>query len=712
MKSERANEPDSFEVAGYQVVPSKNIVVFEGKALSITPKMLSVLAVLAENQGQTVSKDVLLNSVWGGTITTDMVLSRAISDLRKTFGDSARKQEFISTISKQGYCLNKPVTWKSGKFKKRSTVKKASGVLSVLVFMLTVSLISNLHQDEVITFPSELSSAPRLKNITADKMDQRYARFSRDGKKLAYLEKTDQNTNFRVLVRTLASEQLTVVKEYIERSDLLAVNFAFSKDGSLLALKELNANGCKISIVKLSNLEEKILKVCPESPIASIDWFPNSSELLITNYNKKSESVGLAKLNIDSEKISHFKIEHKEPIGLLFPRISQSGQSILLVSFEPRSELWGVATFAPESEKLEFAFKIEHKINQAVWHEPGKSFFYVVESGEEPGVWFYDLENKSQKHIHTIDRNIRDLDFNLRSNQFAYIQEEYNLDIWKVSVDSQGNVLDQPLGLASSENSNPRLSPNEKFLAFFSTGRGQHELLVYDLESQHVLLRYQKEDMKFVDISWSPDSRYLLLTTSDKDVSKLYQVDSRTGNATQIETQKGYNPFRGRWSASNNNMYWSEQKNGLWRVVERNSNDEQRYFPIDLRQEYLFLSDGSILYKEGGNYLTQNTIFSCRLENKNCNAHLQGNNEEVIVTNRYLSAWDYKNETIFYTLFNPETLRYMLYKMPLSTKESQPMYSLDREAVAQSNQLSMSSDEKTLYYTKKLRMSFDIILME
>ncbi len=697
-----------FEIEGYLVNPSKNIVQFQGKELPITPKMLAVLRVLVENQGQTVSKEVLLNSVWGTTITTDMVLSRAISDLRKLFDDSARKQEFISTISKQGYCLNKQVIWNCQQRKSHSNKVFASILaLSLSIFLI---LISQVDTKDDSAFSLALLSAPRLKNITADKIDQRYARFSHDGEKLAYLEKA--NHNLKVIVRELNDDKTITVKEYIDRSDILAVNFAFSADGSQLAIKQLNSNNCSISIVQLSNLEEKMLNVCPESPIASIDWFPNSSDLLVTNYDKDTQIVGLSKINIDSEHISHFKIEHNEPFGLLFPRISESGQSILLVSIEPRSDLWGVATYDLRSGVLKFVLKTEHKINQAVWHQPGESIFYVVESGGQPGVWYYNLIDKTRKHIHTIDRNIRDLDFSFRNNQFAYIQEEFNLDIWQISSDSEGNIIDKPLGLASSQNSNPKLSPNEKHLALFSSGRGQHELLIYDLQSKTVVLRYEKDHMKFVDISWSPDSRYLLLTASDEDRTRLFQIDSRTGNSTPIETSSGYNPFRGRWSTTNSNIYWSEQRDGKWQLVERDSNGNQRDLAVDLEQEYLFTPDGSVLYKEGGNYLSQNLIFSCRLEDNSCNSRNDKAGEEMIVSDRYLSGWDYKNETVFYTLFNTETLGYMMYRMPLATKQAHPMYSLEPEALARTTQLSISSDEKTLYYTKKQRISFDIILME
>jgi DNA-binding winged helix-turn-helix (wHTH) protein len=68
-----------------------------------------VLACLARHQGEPVSKEELLQTVWPNTFVTDDVLKRAISELRRVFEDDVRESRIIQTIPKRGYRLLVPV---------------------------------------------------------------------------------------------------------------------------------------------------------------------------------------------------------------------------------------------------------------------------------------------------------------------------------------------------------------------------------------------------------------------------------------------------------------------------------------------------------------------------------------------------------------------------------------------------------------------------
>lgn len=75
----------------------------------LEPKAMMVLLVLAEAAGDTVGKEALMASVWPDTHVEDNAVSRAVSQLRKAFGDQPRQPEFIITVPKVGYRLIQPV---------------------------------------------------------------------------------------------------------------------------------------------------------------------------------------------------------------------------------------------------------------------------------------------------------------------------------------------------------------------------------------------------------------------------------------------------------------------------------------------------------------------------------------------------------------------------------------------------------------------------
>lgn len=60
---------------------------------------------LADRAGDVVSREELIESVWGHTFGADEALTHCISDLRQSLGESTRNPRFLETIPKRGYRL-------------------------------------------------------------------------------------------------------------------------------------------------------------------------------------------------------------------------------------------------------------------------------------------------------------------------------------------------------------------------------------------------------------------------------------------------------------------------------------------------------------------------------------------------------------------------------------------------------------------------------
>ena len=96
---------DAFSVGIWQVHPHENRLVCGDQEVSLEPRLMAVLARLAEVPGQIVSSDELLTTVWHGKPHGDHAVYQAISDLRKSLGDDSSNPRFIETIPKKGYRL-------------------------------------------------------------------------------------------------------------------------------------------------------------------------------------------------------------------------------------------------------------------------------------------------------------------------------------------------------------------------------------------------------------------------------------------------------------------------------------------------------------------------------------------------------------------------------------------------------------------------------
>jgi DNA-binding winged helix-turn-helix (wHTH) protein len=77
---------------------------------SLTPKAFDVLLFLAQNPNRLVTKEELLQAVWGDTFVEEGNLKQYISHLRKALGDNSEDLRLIVTIARKGYQFTADVT--------------------------------------------------------------------------------------------------------------------------------------------------------------------------------------------------------------------------------------------------------------------------------------------------------------------------------------------------------------------------------------------------------------------------------------------------------------------------------------------------------------------------------------------------------------------------------------------------------------------------
>jgi DNA-binding winged helix-turn-helix (wHTH) protein len=76
----------------------------------LTPKAFDVLLFLAQNPNRLVTKEELLQAVWGDTFVEEGNLTQYISHLRKALGDNSEDTRLIVTIARKGYQFTADVT--------------------------------------------------------------------------------------------------------------------------------------------------------------------------------------------------------------------------------------------------------------------------------------------------------------------------------------------------------------------------------------------------------------------------------------------------------------------------------------------------------------------------------------------------------------------------------------------------------------------------
>ena len=74
-----------------------------GEPVPLAPKPFAVLCALARTPQMLVTKNALLDAVWGHRFVTESVLKTAVSEVRAALHDDPRQPRYIETVSRRGY---------------------------------------------------------------------------------------------------------------------------------------------------------------------------------------------------------------------------------------------------------------------------------------------------------------------------------------------------------------------------------------------------------------------------------------------------------------------------------------------------------------------------------------------------------------------------------------------------------------------------------
>jgi DNA-binding winged helix-turn-helix (wHTH) protein len=97
------HQPLLMRFSGFELDEANARLQHHDQALDLPPRAFSVLCELARRPGQLVTKDALLDAIWGHRHVSESVLKSTISQLRTALDDDAKAPRFIETASRRGY---------------------------------------------------------------------------------------------------------------------------------------------------------------------------------------------------------------------------------------------------------------------------------------------------------------------------------------------------------------------------------------------------------------------------------------------------------------------------------------------------------------------------------------------------------------------------------------------------------------------------------
>jgi DNA-binding response OmpR family regulator len=109
LRRAKKEEEDTYEFGGLRLdIPARRLT-HKGKEVELSPKEFDLLEFFAKKQGRALTRDEILNAVWGyDCVVTSRSIDRFVTTLRNKIEPAPARPIFIHTIRQIGYRFDPP----------------------------------------------------------------------------------------------------------------------------------------------------------------------------------------------------------------------------------------------------------------------------------------------------------------------------------------------------------------------------------------------------------------------------------------------------------------------------------------------------------------------------------------------------------------------------------------------------------------------------
>jgi Tol biopolymer transport system component/DNA-binding winged helix-turn-helix (wHTH) protein len=381
-----------------EVQPAAFAVLRDGRLADLEPKAVRVLLYLIEHRGRAVTKDELIETVWGGTAVTDNALTRIVAQIRHELGDDARQARYIQTLPTMGYRFIADLRVVQAADHppppRRSRVPWliAAAVLAVLTLAISGWLL--IRRDARGT-AGELRSA----QLTTSPGLDIGASFSPDGNSFVYC--SNRSGRFEIYRRAVASGAGEIQVTHDGKQN---VDPAWSPDGKWIAYHSVAQHGIWL-IPAAGGAPRRLTKFGSEPA-----WSPDGQRIAF----RSTEPVSFAWFDLggagpstiwtvatDGSELRQVTTLNNPPGQQAMPVWSPDGKHLVFIALSSESVIWSLDLASGGLETLV-------KVGRDIPRQPGTWFTRLAEPRYSPtgkGLYFSAMTERGDYAIYFLPRS-------------------------------------------------------------------------------------------------------------------------------------------------------------------------------------------------------------------------------------------------------------------------------------------------------------------
>ena len=551
-----------YRLCDWLVQPALNRLVRGGQELRLEPRVMQVLACLLEAQGQPVTRDTLMQRVWGHEFVTEDALNRTVSKLRKCIADELGCDAEIETIPKTGYRLLQPeaATMPAAPPVPPKRLSRRAWVISLplLGVALCIFLLARERHDDtglVVSADPQATVQP-LTSLEGMEIDPA---LSPDGSRVAFSWEEDTSANshqYHVYVRSLYSETLL----QLSNGDGHEFMPHWSPDGSEIVYADIDDMTCSLFSVSPLGGASRKLADCDKYDGDSMGWSPDGATLAMRSPDYK----GIDFLTVATGARRHFTEVPPTEQQDTDPAFSPDGSLLAFVRWHASgvANLYVVPVSGGEPKRLTFD---NLKIEGLTWEPDNRHLVFSSNRGGPFGLWRVDIDGNPAQRVPQANRSAYTPMLSRDGRQLVY--EEWTGATNIFSVDPAAPAAEAAeITLSTRMNWNPAVSPDGKRLTFASDRSGSSEIWVTDRKGEDALKLTAFGGPYTSGPAWSPDGEHIVFDSPAVDGNfDIYEVEAQGGTVKRLTTAPLEDRFP-HFSPDGEWIYFSSRRSGSWEV--------------------------------------------------------------------------------------------------------------------------------------------------
>lgn len=598
-----------FRLGDWLVQPDLNRVTGPSGEVRLEPRVMLVLVRLAAVPGEVVSRDTLLDEVWEGTFVGEESLTRAISDLRRVFGDDARRPTYVETIRHHGYRLIASVTEMEetetppevestaapaplppdpprhlfGEAPKRRPFRPLGTLASLAVIAALFAGVKLMERQESTPLPAGMVLAPITSEpLTTYPGHERQPALSADGTRVAFAWTGPAGDAEGVWVKQRNSETPLRLSEGPGR----AAWPVWSPDGQEVAWVQVLGDSSEVrSVPSLGGARRSLFAT--RGLVAGLDWTPDGRFLVMSVPDTGAGWHRLAALELANLEVTGAPYREGD-----WGRAAMTGSSDLIGSnVQPR--------VAPGGDRLAFIHLDEISGSNSVvvrdlldgtsrtvlgglaglqglaWSADGRQLVVASEHAGMYHLWTVPAVGGEARRLTAagdfawnpaVARNTGDL---------AYEQVRVDQDLWRIRIHGRDpwRLETGPFLVSTRWEYEADYSPDGARIAFVSARSGTPELWVCDHEGRDLRRLTTTGGDPVTRPRWSPDGTRVAYNVIVDGRPVVRLVSAEGGTPTEL-TGAGLAETVAGWSPAGGGLEVIRRAGGGWNLYRRGLDPE------------------------------------------------------------------------------------------------------------------------------------------